>query len=211
MSAALRLFNSEATNPVTLTDASTNRDGGYSQHNDERLLALMREGDSRAFDEIFGRYRQQLVSYAAKYLQLPDWAQDVAQEVFLKLLATPPETLKDGKLGPWLFRVTRNLAIDRGRRQQREVAAVSEFHLEILEDRTPFTASAATNDAEELNQLVTRLAPEYRQVIELHIGQNLSFKEIAEQTQTPLGTVLWRMHRALGELRKLVRESDLLR
>lgn len=170
----------------------------------------MQDGDIRAFEEVRSRYQQKLELCGEKYLLSRDLAQDVAQEVFMRLLNEPPATLANNSLGPWLLRVARNLAIDRRRRGNLEIPSSDSAGLEKAPsalDCDPFTELAASNDARLLRQLIESLPAALREVVELHIDQNLSFKEIAESTGTPIGTILWRMHRALEELRMLWRRA----
>ena len=182
----------------------------YAEAQDGELLQQMWEGDIRAFESIYARYAERLASCAAPYLRSRDLARDVAQETFMKLLNNPPVALKGDDLGPWLFRVAKNLAIDRARHLQYEIptepdqpGGAGEPH--DVED--PASMMVANSTAEQVRHEVSQLPEELRRVIHLRFDQNLSFQEIAIQEDLPLGTVLWRGHRALellrGKLRKV--------
>ena len=141
------------------------------------------------------------MAYAARYINSTDLAKDICQEVFLKLIAKPPSTLIYDNLSPWLFRVTRNLAIDKRRRRKFEITGEDVGMMEAREDRTPLKTLTARNDAAVVRDLVNRLPDELREVVELRIDGGVSFKDIAIILDIPQGTALWRMHRAVEILR----------
>ena len=177
--------------------------GEYSEAADAELLRRLRESeDIRAFEVIFARYETRLQTWAMPYLPSSDLARDVSQEVFLKLLNEPPSELKGGSLGPWLRRVTRNLAIDYARHRRFEVSDETLAGLGGQTEVTPQTELSASNDAQVLHQLVSQLPEELRTVVEFRLNQDLPFREIAVQCGIPLGTALWRMHRAIEVLRE---------
>lgn len=175
--------------------------GRYAEASDRTLVTWMCDGDTTAFEEIFRRYETRIVAYAARYINSTDLAKDICQEVFLKLIAKPPSTLIYDNLSPWLFRVTRNLAIDKRRRRKFEITGEDVGMMEAREDRTPLKTLTARNDAAVVRDLVNRLPDELREVVELRIDGGVSFKDIAIILDIPQGTALWRMHRAVEILR----------
>jgi RNA polymerase sigma-70 factor (ECF subfamily) len=104
-------------------------------------------------------------------------------------------------LSPWLFRVTRNLAIDKRRRRKFEITGEDVGVMEAREERTPLKTLTARNDAAVVRDLVNRLPDELREVVELRIDGGVAFKDIALILDIPQGTALWRMHRAVEILR----------
>lgn len=174
----------------------------YAEASDRTLLTWMCDGDTTAFEEIFRRYETRLVAYAARYINSIDLAKDICQEVFLKLIAKPPRSLQNNNLGPWLFRVSHNLAIDIIRRRKFEITG------EVLPEaetghRTPLVSLAHKNDIEMLRGLIADLPEDFRQVVELRIYGEMAFKDIAETLGIPQGTALWRMHEAIKQLRSM--------
>lgn len=158
-----------------------------------------------AFQALYERYQGRVVSHAARYLVAPDLAQDVAQETFLKLLEKPPRTLREGLLGPWLFRVARNLAVDRSRRGKFEVSSGNPGDIPAqLSGSTddPWMNMIAKSDAERLRRLCQELPEVFRQIVEDRMDGGLSFQEIAAKERIPLGTALWRLHHAYEILRR---------
>lgn len=172
----------------------------YQEANDLLLKNWMCEGDVKAFEEIFRRYSERIVSYASRYINSADLARDICQEVFIKLIEKPPMALLYDNLAPWLFRVTRNLAIDKRRRRKFEITGEDTMP-EPQEDGTPLKALTDSNDAEIVRRLVDTLPPKIREVVKLRVFGNVAFKDIAVTLGIPQGTALWRMHRALELLR----------
>ncbi|NMA43968.1 MAG: RNA polymerase sigma factor [Oligosphaeraceae bacterium] len=180
----------------------------YDAANDRQLMKLMTAGDTKAFEAIFHRYETRIVAFACKYMNSPDLAKDVCQEVFLKLIAKPPSVLAYDKLGPWLFKVTRNLAIDKQRRRKFEITGDELNFREAREESTPLKTLSARNDAKLIRKLVEQLPQDLKDVVELRIDGDVPFKEIAQILDIPQGTALWRMHRAMGILRQQWREYE---
>ncbi|NLF94094.1 MAG: RNA polymerase sigma factor [Oligosphaeraceae bacterium] len=178
------------------------KDLDYDQKPDHLLMKWMLNGDTLAFEAIFRRYETRLVAYAARYINSLDLAKDVCQEVFLKLIAKPPSSLVFDNLGPWLFKVTRNLAIDKRRRRKFEITGDDTFLPEAREDSTPLQTLVDLDDAGIIRELVNNLPEELRDVVELRIDGGVAFKDIADILNIPQGTALWRMHRAVEILRQ---------
>lgn len=172
----------------------------YDAASDKTLKEWMCEGDAMAFSEIFSRYNEKIVVYASRYVSSTDLAKDVCQEVFVRLIDRPPAVLLYDNLGPWLFRVARNLAIDKRRRRKFEITGEDNMP-EPKEDGSPLNMVTASNDAEVIRELVEKLPPIFREVVRLRVFADISFKDIAVMLGIPQGTALWRMHRALELLR----------
>ncbi len=187
--------------PISLPH-SAGKDIDYDQTSDHLLVDWMCNGDTKAFEAIFRRYETRLVAYAARYINSLDLAKDVCQEVFLKLIAKPPANLVYNNLGPWLFKVTRNLAIDKRRRRKFEITGDESSLPEAREDCTPLQTLADLNDAEIIREMVNNLPEDLRDVVELRIDGGVAFKDIAEILNIPQGTALWRMHRSVEILRQ---------
>ncbi|MBT3287388.1 MAG: RNA polymerase sigma factor [Victivallales bacterium] len=173
-----------------------------SEATDKRLVKWMCDGDTTAFEELFRRYETRLISYAARYIGSIDLAKDVCQEVFLKLISKPPRVLICDSVGPWLFRVTRNLAIDKRRRRKFEIQEEDNEMPEARAEGTPLTTLAAQDDLHMIRELVEELPKDIRDVVELRIDGRVPFKDIAVILGIPQGTALWRMHRAVQLMRQ---------
>ena len=160
----------------------------------ERLDAV-RGGDIMAFEEIYSDLKAPVMTVAMRITGDRHAAEDVLQEVFVRLYQSPPDPLIK-KPRAYIFRMARNLAIDSIRVQQ-------PLSLEDCED---FLQSNDPDTAGRLDiEAAMRLLPlEQRQVVSLHLNGGLKFREIAHITETPLGTVLWRYQKAIKRLQEIL-------
>lgn len=175
----------------------------YTSCSDSDLIRSMQDGEALGIETIIQRYETRLIAYAARYVDSADLAKDVCQEVFLKLVHRPPVDLPGGSLGPWLYRVTRNLAIDKRRRRKFEIIVDPADLSPADAEESPAALASASTDKELVKRLVDQLPVEFRDVVYLRMYADLSFKEVAESLSIPQGTALWRMHRAVELLRTL--------
>ena len=79
---------------------------------DGPLLGALLNGDSSAFDQLVERYQSPLIRFARGFVRDRGAAEDLVQETFIRLIRSTPDIGSDGVLGPWLYRVCRNLAYD---------------------------------------------------------------------------------------------------
>jgi RNA polymerase sigma-70 factor, ECF subfamily len=167
---------------------------------DERLLRRVSSGDQQAMTEIFDRYSRLVFSVAVRVLADPGQAEDVMQEVFLKVWREPQSFLQDrGRLGAWLAVITRNRAIDSLRRR-RPSDSVEDV---ILIARTDIASEVEHNSLlDKVRGAMKILPPEQKLSMELAYFEGLSHSEIAARTGDPLGTVKTRIRSALLNLRK---------
>jgi len=185
-----------------LSHAETSMALNLHDETDRHLLKLMNNACPGAFEELFARYETRLIAYASRYVDSIDLAKDVCQEVFLKLINKPPCMLISDSLGPWLFRVARNRAIDKRRSRKFEVSEPTSVFNEPREDETPLRTLSRESDASFIRDLLEELPADLRDVVNMRIYADLSFKEISATLEIPQGTALWRMHRALELLRQ---------
>ncbi len=159
---------------------------------DSDLLAQICAGNKEATAVIFNKYATRLKAYAVRICGQKD-ADDIVQETFLKLIVNPPVTLAYDSLAPWMFKVARNLALDKLRKDRRIVDAEPP---ERLYEMSPHKLAVIHSEAALAKTLLSRLSDDYREVMELYAIAELSVKEIAGILDAPVGTILWRMHKA---------------
>jgi RNA polymerase sigma-70 factor (ECF subfamily) len=193
-------------NPITAVSRSVDRapgeleTAGVAPAVDARLLDGVRGGDQRAMTEIFDRYGRMVYSVALRVLQDPGHAEDVMQEVLLKVWREPQTFLEGrGSLGAWLAVMARNRAIDALRRRRPaetvdDVALVSKTNLASEFERSSMI--------EKVRGVLKGLPLEQQASMELAYFEGLSHSEIAARTGDPLGTVKTRIRTALTSLRK---------
>lgn len=162
----------------------------------ERILA----GDESAMGELYDRYSGVVYGIALRVLADTMAAEDVLQEVFLRLWRNPQAfNAERGRLAPWLAVIARHRAIDQLRKRPRE-EDISELPVSTgvnLEDE-----AAQKIAAEKVREVLTQLPPEQRKLLEMAYFEGLTQSEIAGRTGEPLGTVKTRIRSGLLALRK---------
>ena len=193
-------------NPITAVSRSLDRApdqfgvAGVAPGVDARLLDDVRGGDQQAMTEIFDRYGRMVYSVALRVLQDPGHAEDVMQEVLLKVWREPQTFLEGrGSLGAWLAVMARNRAIDALRRR-RPAETVDDV---VLVSKTNLASEFERNSMiEKVRGVLKGLPVEQQASMELAYFEGLSHTEIAARTGDPLGTVKTRIRAALTSLRK---------
>ena len=164
---------------------------------DQELLESYRQGAAAAFEVILERYEAPLLRYAARYR--PRTAQDLVQEVFLRLVRESRKLNGVESLSAWLYRVTRHLAIDEARKEAR----MQVRHRTVAVSEVQPTAPVAVEGA-ELNAVVTAhieaLPEKQREVVILKLQEQRSYKDISAITGLSVTNVGYLIHKGLKKL-----------
>lgn len=156
------------------------------------VLGAVHSGDTDAFTALYQEMRTPLFTIIYRIVWDLPTAEDVLQDLFVKLLASPPEpSLRNPRA--YLCQMARNLAIDSTRKQrpiQLNGVEAAYHPLESLSQRVDIEAALRSLPSDEC------------QIVTLHLIGALKFREIAAMLNKPLGTVLWRYQQALGALRQ---------
>ncbi len=180
---------------------------------DIELIRAFGRGDEAAFETLYFRYRKQLYGFLCNLIPGNRAEVDeVFEESWLRVIEKLPNYRDEGRFSAWLFRLSRNLFIDRVRSNARSAGS---FSIDIREaPELPGAQSLQPErgmDSAELGQVIRqavgKLPPEQREVFLLR-QQELSFKEIAAVQNCSVNTALGRMQYALKSLRKMIREID---
>lgn len=173
---------------------------------DTVLLRRVANGDREAFFVLYRRYANLVYSMARRVLGDDALAEEVTQEVFLKIwqkgvLYDPSR----GRFSSWLLSVTRFAAIDRLRYEKRRprVAEAENPAPRPEEVRQARVDHAQWQQGQELRLLIAQLPPEQREVIELAYFGGMTHRELAEYLNLPLGTVKSRLRLGLEKLRAM--------
>jgi RNA polymerase sigma-70 factor, ECF subfamily len=170
---------------------------------DEALLRRTRAGDTAARESLFERHRNESYRYAYRLLGNEQDALDVVQEAMLKAFSAIGEF--DGRSGfrTWLLRIVTNTAYDWGRRRKRRSHATGDDGFggrEPVFNDDPARRLHQEDMRRALNQALDRLTPTIRTTFVLFAELDLSYKEIAETQNIPIGTVMSRIHAAREKL-----------
>jgi RNA polymerase sigma-70 factor, ECF subfamily len=189
---------------------------------DEELLRRFHDhGDAACFDELLRRYERPLYNFILRSVREPAPAEELLQDVFLKVLQKSSDFQGNSKFSTWLYTIARNLCIDTGRkmvfRRHRSLDAPlrsDEAEGATLLDRVASPAPGADRDAigqdlqARIAAAVEELPDEQREVFLMRELQNLAFKEIAEIVGVPENTVKSRMRYALERLQRALAEYE---
>lgn len=174
---------------------------------DEILTAAARQGSEQALEILYERYRKPLYAYLNRMLGNDTMsADDVFQELWIKVFNKLSDYREDGKFSAWLFHVARNQVLEHFRREKSRarIGAVTDDG-ELPETggcgENPQSLVGAQELRERLEELLQQLPQEQREVFIMR-QNDLSFKEIAAIQKCPLNTALGRMHNCLKFLRQ---------
>jgi RNA polymerase sigma-70 factor (ECF subfamily) len=172
-----------------------------------KIARGLRKRDMELLADLVERYQHRLVRYLLYLTGRREYAEDLAQETWLRVLQRGSQYNGRQRFDPWLFAIARNLAIDYLRKKQRAVQTAS-----LPNDRdailllpssgpSPFEAAARSADAIRLAGQLQILPPLYREALLLRFQEDLSLSEIAQVLGAPLTTVTSRIYRGLAALR----------
>jgi RNA polymerase sigma-70 factor (ECF subfamily) len=171
---------------------------------DEWLVRRSRAGDREAFGQLVSRHQSAVYRVVRGILGDPAESEDVAQEVFLKAYANLARFRGDSSLFTWLYRIAVNEALRARKRRPLPT-------LEALpETEVPPSEPDAEGDAPTLatlQRMLAKLPDDYRAIVTLRDLEGLSYQEIAETLEIPIGTVESRLFRARQDLRALWRKT----
>ena len=179
-----------------------------------KIARGLREKDMELLAELVERSHRRLVRYLLYLTGRRDYAEDLAQETWIRVLQRGSQYNGRQRFDPWLFAIARNLAIDYLRKKQKPVQTASlpddrdEILLVSTSGPSPFEAAARSEDAIRLAGQLQILAPLYREALLLRFQEELSLAEIAQVLGAPVTTVTSRIYRGLAALRSALEEGD---
>ena len=175
---------------------------------DAELVRRTAEGELTAFEQLVERHRQVVVRVAARIVGSEE-AEDVSQDAFLRAFHRLGDFRGDAPFRSWLLRITHNAALDHLARRRAE--PVDPETLDASEEspqRPPAESLEVRERIERLERKLRGLAPHHRIVLVLRDAEGLSYEEIADVTNTPLGSVKGRLHRARREFIDMLRANS---
>jgi len=178
-------------------------------------ITKCQNGDRDAIVWLIRKFGPQLYRYFLRSYRSAADAEDLLQELFVKLIENIHQYRHEGRFEGWLFRVAANLARNEARRRKSRGGIVSlqdeQMDLQDAIASNEPTACQKVQQNEQIDQLqeaLQQLPPLDREIIILrHYGQ-LSYKEIAEHFQMPIGTALAKVHRGLKCLKKIIDNEE---
>jgi RNA polymerase sigma-70 factor (ECF subfamily) len=179
-----------------------------------KIARGLRERNSELLADLVERCQHRLVRYLLYLIGRRDYAEDLAQETWIRVLQRGSQYNGRQRFDPWLFAIARNLAIDYLRKKRKAVPTVSlpDDHDAVLllpsSGPSPFEAAARSEDAMSLAGRLQILSPLYREALLLRFQEDLSLAEMAQVLGAPTTTVTSRIYRGLAALRSAFEEGD---
>jgi RNA polymerase sigma-70 factor, ECF subfamily len=179
---------------------------------DEQLVADYIKGDEKSLELLIQRYLTRVYQFALKYLQDKDEAEDMAQEVFVKVWKNIHKFKTDFRFKTWIYTITKNACLDWLKKKNRPLT-FSELNDEnnnwvfadTLADQKPSALETiqANEGVQALSFAVEELPPLYRSTVNLRYQEDLKFREIAELLHESIDTIKTRNRRAIKSLRDI--------
>mgnify|MGYP000009537441 FL=1 len=185
---------------------------------DQVLLNNYLSGDRAAISQLIDRHTHRVRDYIRMMVKDNDVADDILQETFIKAVRVIDEGryADTGKFLSWILRIAHNQVIDHFRSQKNaKTVSESDAGYNMLgtlrfAERTVEDAMISSQIEEDVRRLIDRLPAEQREVVMMRYYSGLSFQEIADQTDVSINTALGRMRYALINLRKMIKENNLI-
>ena len=185
---------------------------------DQKLLNCYLSGDRNAISQLIERHSRRVRDYIQMMVKDGDVADDIFQETFIKAVRVIDEGryTDNGRFLSWILRIAHNQVIDhfRAQKQNRQLneaeAGYDVLGTLRLAERTVEDEIVCEQIASDVRRMVELMPDEQREVVMMRYYSGLSFKEIAEQTGVSINTALGRMRYALINLRKMIKEKNLI-
>ena len=180
------------------------------QLDDRALVARILEGDRDRFAQLVQRYQKRLINYVYRITHRYEDAHDLAQDIFVKVFLALDRYDPKYQFSTWLFRIAQNSAIDALRKKSISEVPIfrptedepSGKEREFADDGiSPYRALKNKQLSAAIDTAVSRLPPDYRELIQLRHFAELSYEEIASMKKIPLGTVKNKLFRARNLLK----------
>lgn len=192
-----------------------------SKKEDRQLISLYIEGQEKAFEVLLNRHKNKIYNYIFMKIRDEALSQDIFQETFIKIIKTLKKGAynEEGKFLPWAMRIAHNLMIDHFRKTNKirmisESSSRSEdyniFDMLELQDNNIEDEIMHNELVSQMVELIDHLPDSQRDILQMRIFKEMSFKDIAKKENVSINTALGRMRYALINIRKLIEKHNLL-
>ncbi len=175
---------------------------------DAFLVEQCRAGDEEACEALVRQYQERVFALISRMTGDPDRVEDIAQEVFLKAFRSLKSFRGGSRFYTWLYRITVNTVLNtmrsQGRRQETSLDALGGLEVQADADMEPAEVTARLELARRVREAIDQLEEPYRVIVYLRELEDLSYEEIAEVVELPVGTVKSRLFRARQHLKGLL-------
>jgi len=172
---------------------------------EHELVERCRQGDETAFRELVERYKGLVFALTSRSAASRERAEDLAQEVFLRVHRGLPFFRGEAKLSTWIYRIVVNLLSQE--RPDTATVSLDDTHADGTPRLVPAAADRRFDDlalSDRLDKAIRRLPTAYQVLVNGHYLKGLRYEDLAEALEMPLGTVKTHLHRARRQLRHLL-------
>lgn len=185
---------------------------------DKELIHQYLEGNHHSLEKLIQRHQSRVYAYILMVVKDKQLADDIFQDTFIKVIKTIRSGAykEEGKFIQWVMRIAHNLIIDHFRKSKRIPVIDNSSEDFNIFDTIKFTDPSIEEQIiieqiyDDVRKLIEYLPPEQKEVLFMRHYAEMSFKDIAEQTNVSINTALGRMRYALINLRKLIREKKVI-
>jgi RNA polymerase sigma-70 factor (ECF subfamily) len=184
-----------------------------NQASDKKLVERVQKGDKGAFDLLVLKYQHKIVNLVMRYVRDPELALDISQEAFIKAYRALPRFRGDSAFYTWMYRIAVNTAKNHLAAQRRRPMDVEldmqdpeqyDLHAKLKETDTPEGVTLSNELKETVERAIAALPEDLRTAIVLRELEGMSYEEIAQTMECPVGTVRSRIFRARDAIGKKV-------
>lgn len=181
-----------------------------SAQTDEQLMQRASRGNDRAFEELYNRHARRLQGFFARRLgDDADLAADFMHDTFLRLYAVRDTYREGNSFRPWLYTVAYNLWKNHNRKLHIASCSLGEGRGETVEASCDVELELDMNILHDaLREVLRRLPEPYAMLFSLHYEEELTVPQIAQITELPEGTVKSRLHKAMNNIRKELKQYE---
>jgi RNA polymerase sigma-70 factor (ECF subfamily) len=181
---------------------------------DVELMRKFQRGDISAFERLIRKYQRPLINFAYRFLHDQNEAEDVAQEIFLRIYSSAKKYRPTARFSTWIYRIATNLCLNELRRMRSrvqdslETGGQKEESISLPDNsiQGPFEAYTEMERSHVIRKAIDGLPPRQKTAVILCKYQGLSYKEVADIMQCSEGAVKSYLHRARESLLKSCRE-----
>jgi RNA polymerase sigma-70 factor (ECF subfamily) len=168
---------------------------------DSQLMGRVRDGDVALLGELFERHHQRLFHFFLRLARSRQAAEDLVQEVFVRMLKYRHTFRTESEFVPWMFALARNAAVDRHRARPKELPQEPDAPEPEADLPHPIVGLERAEQAGRLRRALAQLTPAKREILLLARFSELKYDRIAEMLEISEGAVKVRVHRAMKELK----------
>ena len=184
-----------------------------NQASDQKLVERVQKGDKGAFDLLVLKYQHKIVNLIMRYVRDPELSLDIAQEAFIKAYRALPRFRGDSAFYTWMYRIAVNTAKNHLAAQRRRPMDIEldlqdpeqyDLHAKLKETDTPEGVVLSNELQETVERAIAALPEDLRTAIILRELEGMSYEEIAQTMECPVGTVRSRIFRARDAIGKKI-------